>query len=299
MPSSMQAVLESWSPPIVVTSAIVVVALIYLAGWFRLRSTAPTALPAWRMGVFLGGLFALWIAVGTPLSMLDHDLLTVHMVQHILLMTVAAPLILLGAPALAFLQGLPQSLVRGALPRLLRWPPVHKLGSTITQPAFCWLAAMGALVTWHVPALFELGMRSHAWHAVEHTSFFATGLLFWWPVVQPWPGMAKWPRWSMPLYLFCATLPCDVLSAFLAFCDRVVYLPYLSEPRRFAMSALQDQECAGALMWMCATFVYLIPAVIITTRILSPSGTRAAEQASPVFGADAGQHRPAEAQVIH
>ena len=102
----------------------------------------------------------------------------------------------------------------------------------------------------------------------------------------------------MPLYLFCATLPCDVLSAFLAFCDRVVYLPYLSEPRHFAMSALQDQECAGALMWMCATFVYLIPAVIITIGILSPTGMRAG-QAPAVLGEDIGQDLPAEAQVVH
>jgi cytochrome c oxidase assembly factor CtaG len=235
----------------------------------------------------MGGLISLWIAVGSPLSMLDDDLLWIHMVQHILLMTVAAPLILLGAPALPFLHGLPHSFVRGALGRFLRWPPVQGLGRILTHPAFCWLAAMGALVAWHVPALFDLGLRSNAWHAVEHTCFFATGLLFWWPVVQPWPSVAKWPRWSMPLYLFCATLPCDVLSAFLAFCDRVVYLPYLSEPRRFDISPLQDQECAGALMWMCATFIYLIPAVIITIQILSPSGTRAAEQAAPVLQADA------------
>lgn len=297
MPSSTQTMPESWSPPIVLASALVVAALIYLAGWFRLRNTLPTAVPAWRLGAFLGGLFSLWIAVGSPLSMLDHDLLTFHMVQHILLMTVAAPLILLGAPALPFLHGLPQSLLRGGFGRLRRWPPVHGLGRMLSHPALCWLAAMTTLVAWHVPALFEWGLQSHAWHAVEHASFFATGLLFWWPVVQPWPSVAKWPRWGIPLYLFCATLPCDVLSAFLAFCDRVVYSLYLSEPRLFAMSAIQDQECAGALMWMWATFVYLIPAVIITIRILSPSGTGAAEQVPAALRADTGQHLPAEAQL--
>jgi cytochrome c oxidase assembly factor CtaG len=226
----------------------------------------------------MGGLISLWIAVGSPLATLDDDLLSIHMVQHILLMTVAAPLILLGAPALPFLHGLPQSLVGGPLGQLLRWPPVQRLGRVLTQPAFCWLAAMGALVGWHVPVVFELAMKSTGWHVVEHGSFFATGLLFWWPVVQPWPSVAKWPRWRIPLYLFFATLPCDVLSAFLAFCDRVVYSSYLVEPRRFAISPLQDQECAGALMWTCATFVYLIPAVIITIQLLSPATTRSTEQ---------------------
>ncbi|HXJ96367.1 MAG TPA: cytochrome c oxidase assembly protein [Terriglobia bacterium] len=298
MPSSTQAAVESWSLPILATSALVVVALIYLAGWFRLRGALPTAVPAWRLGAFLGGLFSLWIAVGSPLSMVDHELLTAHMIQHILLMTVAAPLVLLGAPALPFMHGLPQSFVRGALGSPSRWPALQGLGRILTHPAFCWLAAMSTLVAWHVPVVFELGLKSHLWHAVEHASFFATGLLFWWPVVQPWPGVAKWPRWSMPLYLFCATLPCDVLSAFLAFCDRVVYLPYLSEPRLFALSALQDQECAGALMWTCATFVYLIPAVIITIRILSPSGTRAAQQLPAALRADAGQRLSQEVPAV-
>jgi len=74
----------------------------------------------------------------------------------------------------------------------------------------------------------------------------------------------------VPLYLFLATLPCDALSAFLTFCGRVVYPHYLSMPRLFDISALGDQECAGALMWVWVTFVYLAPAVVITIRTLSP-----------------------------
>jgi hypothetical protein len=74
-----------------------------------------------------------------------------------------------------------------------------------------------------------------------------------------------------------ATLPCDVLSAFLAFCDRVVYSHYLTESLKFSLSPLQDQECAGALMWMCATFIYLIPAVVVTVQLLSSSASDAAE----------------------
>jgi putative membrane protein len=76
----------------------------------------------------------------------------------------------------------------------------------------------------------------------------------------------------VPLYLFLATLPCDILSAFLAFCGRVVYPSYLAAPRLLDLSPLQDQECAGALMWVSVTFIYLIPAVIITVQILSPGG---------------------------
>ncbi len=113
-------------------------------------------------------------------------------------------------------------------------------------------------------------MRSPFWHAVQHASFLAGGLLFWWPVIQPWPATAKWPAWSLPLYLFLATLPCDALSAFLAFCDRVVYSSHGAAHPAANASPLQDQTLAGALMWCWVTFAYLIPAIGITVRILAP-----------------------------
>ena len=195
---------------------------------------------SWRLAGFAGGVLALWAAVGSPLAALDHQLLTIHMVQHLLLMTVSAPLILLS----------------------LRRTPLHR-----AHPVFCWLASTAVVIGWHVPVLFQLGMHSQAWHAVEHASFFVGGLLFWWPVVQPWP---RWPRWSVPLYLFLATLPCDALSAFLTFCGRVVYPHYLSAPRLLDLSPLADQEAAGALMWVWVTFAYLVPAVVVTIQLLSP-----------------------------
>src|SRR5439155_23422009 len=171
---------------------------------------------------------------------------------------------------LPFLYGIPRRfMLRDGVARLLRLRFLRALGRALAQPAICWSVAMVVFIGWHIPPLFQLGLRSEGWHAVEHASFFGSGLMFWWPIVQPWPSTPKWPRWSVPLYLFAATLPCDALSAFLAFSDRVVYPAYLSAPRHFGMSALQDQECAGALMWVCVTIAYAIPAAIVTTTILS------------------------------
>jgi cytochrome c oxidase assembly factor CtaG len=219
----------------------------------------------------------------------DDVSLTVHMVQHLLLMAIAPPLILLGSPALPLLQGIPQSVARRIVGPFLRWRLVKWLGRLITNPAICWLAATLALIAWHVPAAFELALRWDWMHELEHACFFGTGLLFWWPVVQPWPSTARWPRWSIPLYLFCAMLPCDVLSAFLAFCDRVVYSSYLSAPRLFAISALQDQECAAALMWTCVTIILLVPAVVVTIQILSPERSHLPEETRTQFQRIAGQ----------
>jgi putative membrane protein len=251
----------------------------------------------WRLAAFMSGLVALWIPVGSPLEALDHALLTIHMVQHILLMVVAAPLLLLGAPVLAFVHALPQRLVRAILVRILRRAPIASLGHLLIHPVFGWLAAMLVLIGWHVPVIFKLGLTSNLWHEIEQASFFFTGLLFWWPVVEPWPPVSKWPRWRTPLYLFLATLPCDALSAFLAFCGRVVYSPYLAAPQHFGISPLQDQECAGALMWVFATFVYLVPAVVVTMQLLSPPRTHPVEQTQADLSRMNTQSRPVEAEV--
>jgi cytochrome c oxidase assembly factor CtaG len=118
--------------------------------------------------------------------------------------------------------------------------------------------------------LFALGMRSGLWHTIEQVSFLGSGLLFWWPVIKPGQGASNGSEWPILLYLFVATLPCDILSGFLVFCDRVVYPVFLSSPQSFGLSALEDQQCAGALMWTCVTVVYLVAAAIFAARLLSP-----------------------------
>ncbi len=252
------------------TVTLFVVTLVYCRGWLRLRRTLPHVASRWWPCALASGLFAVWAAIGSPLATLDDELLSIHMVQHILLSVFAAPLILLGAPALPLLYGIPRRVLSsGRLARLLRSRPARAAGRALAQPAICWIVAIVVFIGWHVPTLFQLGLRSDSWHALEHVSFLGSGLLFWWPVVQPWPSTPKWPRWSVPLYLFGATLPCDGLSAFLAFSDRVVYPVYLSAPRHFGLSALQDQACAGALMWLCVTFAYAIPAAVVTAQLLS------------------------------
>jgi putative membrane protein len=176
---------------------------------------------------------------------------------------------LLGKPVKTLIYGIPHRLVQ-VMGRLFQSAGVHHVLRALTHPVICWLGAASTLVAWHVPAVFVLGLRSQPWHGIEQASFLATGLLFWWPVVQPWPTVSKWPESSMLLYLFLATLPCDILSGFLVFCDRVVYPVFLSSPRSFGLSALEDQQCAGALMWTCVTIVYLIAAAIFAARLLSP-----------------------------
>jgi len=256
--------------------ALLLAALVYWRGWIHLRGT--NAIPLWRASAFFSGLLCIWIAAASPLAALDEQLLSIHMLQHLLLMTAAPPLLLLGYPVLPLLHGLPKFAMRGAVGPVLRYPPVQRLGHAIANPVFSWLAATAIVIGWHIPSAFALGLASEPWHHVEHASFLTAGLIFWWPVIPSWPSVAQ-PRWSTVLYLFLATLPCDALSAFLAFCDRVVYPAYLATPRRFDISPLADQQFAGALMWVAVTFAYMVPAVAITTRLLSRPDFSEAPQA--------------------
>ena len=249
--------------------ALVLMSFLYVRSWLRMQRASASAIPGWRLASFLFGMSLVWAALGSPLVAYDHDLLTVHMIQHLWLMTFAPALILLGEPLLTFWRGLPRfgKIVLGPL---FRRPLVQLLAHKLSRPALCWSVSALTLVGWHVPALFTLGMHSEAWHSVEQTSFLGAGVLFWWPVVQPWPGVSIGPQWSTLLYLFLATLPCDILSGFLLFSDRVAYPVYFSMPRHYGFSVLEDQQCAAALMWTCVTLVYLVPAAILSTRLLSP-----------------------------
>ena len=254
---------------VLVTVMLVFTGMVYLRGWAFLRCNSLSRIPAWRVCSFLIGLFLIWVATASPFSRLDHELLTVHMLKHLVLMTLAPPLIWLGEAMRALSQGLPQRLVKRVLAPSFQLLPVQTIGRVLGRPEVCWLAAAAALVGWHIPAVFTVAMHSAGWHFVEQSSFLVTGLLFWWPVVQPWPSVSR-SDLSMILYLFFATLPCDILSGFLVFCDRVVYPVYLSSSHLFGFNALGDQQCAAALMWTCVTVVYLVAGAALAMRLLSP-----------------------------
>ena len=204
------------------------------------------------------------------------------MIQHLLLMAAAAPLILLGAPVAVLAYALPESFFRTGVGRLLIRLSMSRLGKISSHSGFCWLSGTMTVLGWHVPAAFELAHDLAWWHEIERATFMLSGLLFWWPVIRPWPSTAREPRWSVPLYLVLATLPSDALSAYLVFCDHVVYRSYLFAPRLLNVSALQDQQWAGTLMWVAVTLIYVVPAVAVTVYLLS-AGTRRSPSFDPAI----------------
>src|SRR5262249_42259090 len=142
-----------------------------------------------RAGAFLAGLAALVIAACSPLDPLGHRLLQAHMVQHLLLMVVAPPLLWLGAPIAPLLMGLPRP-TRRRVAGGLASGPVRALTRALADSRVSWALFAAAFWAWHVPALYDMALREDAWHHVEHACFLLTALVFWRPIILPWPARA-------------------------------------------------------------------------------------------------------------
>jgi len=287
------ALFTTWDIPWAVTAALVVTGAIYVRGWNQIRRTRPWLFPAWRVWTFLGGLLAIFVGVASPLDTFSETLLFMHMGQHFVLMSVAPPLIVFGAPVVPMLRGLPRGVIRGLRP-LFRTGVVGRVGEFVTRPRVAWLAFNVAYVGWHVPRAYEFALSNENWHNCEHACFFFTSLMFWWPVIAPWPWRAPWSRsqltggdlgrWILLPYLLLADVVNTGLSAFLCFSGRLLYPSYATVPRMFGLSALNDQVAAGAFMWVMGSMMYLIPGVIVTMQMLSPRRMRpAASNQQPVI----------------
>lgn len=219
----------------------------------------------------------LQIALASPIDAFDAFFLTDHMVQHLLLMMVVPPLVLLGNPGIPVMRGLPRRM-RRVVGWLLKYPPVSSLVEIVGHPALCWFLFTIAMLGWHLPRPYDLALRSSGWHDAEHATFLFASILFWWPVIQPWPSRARWPRWSVIPYLLLADFANSALCAFLVFSERVFYSFYLQFPRVGGLSVENDQVIAGAVMWVIGSLAFLIPASGIAVSLLSPS------QPTPITG---------------
>jgi cytochrome c oxidase assembly factor CtaG len=284
------AALGSWSFPPGLVVVVLVTFSVYARGWQHLHRQMPLRFGTWRAAAFAAGLLTLFVALASPLDAFGGLLLQVHMLQHLLLMMVVPPLIWLGAPAAPLLRGLPPALVKHGLGPFLAWPALRRFGRRLTHPVVCWLSFVAATWLWHVPALYESALRSPAWHQVEHFCFLATALLFWWPVIQPWPSTAQWPRWALIPYLLFADIQNTMFSAWFAFSERLIYPTYAAVPRLWGITVLDDQTTAGAIMWVPGSLAFLIPlGWVIVQWLGAPSAAR-----ELAWRASGRSHRPAQ-----
>src|SRR6201984_3904504 len=154
MPSTHHSAMGlSSSPSATILVALVLMSFLYVRSWRRMQRASANTIPGWRLASFLFGMSLVWAALGSPLIAYDHDLLTVHMIQHLLLMTLAPALILLGEPLLMFWYGLPR-FAQVLRDQVFRRPLARRFGRALSRPALCWIVSAATLMGWHVPAVF-------------------------------------------------------------------------------------------------------------------------------------------------
>jgi putative membrane protein len=232
--------------------AIGLLALVAVYLYLTRQPGAPTpaaehrAVTGKQKAAFIGGAVTIFIALGPPLDdWADHYLLLAHMVQHLLLIMLAAPLLLIGTPA-------------WLLEPLTRNRVTNAIGYWLTRPLIAFAIANFVFVLWHVPILYDAALNSQPIHILEHVAFLGTALIGWWPIVGPLP---QWPRLALPLhslYLFAMTMPSGAVGAFITFAEPGVYSPYDTAPRIFGIDLATDQQAAGLLMWVGVFVIYLL-----------------------------------------
>lgn len=235
----------SWEPTVLLGLELALA--VYLAGVFPLRRRYGWASRVERRRVvaFVAGLLTIFVALVSPLDFVaDRYLFSAHMVQHLLLILVMPPLILLG---------LPGWLIRP----LLRGPRVTRVARWITHPVVTFSLFNANFWLWHLPSLYQLAMASLAVHILMHVLFMGTALLNWWPVLSPLPELRLRSYPARMAYLFAQTWPDTGLSVLLAFSPTLLYPAYALAPRLWGIEPLTDQQLGGILMWIPGSLVYL------------------------------------------
>ncbi|QDU28230.1 Putative electron transport protein YccM [Anatilimnocola aggregata] len=275
MPPTLAAFARSWPWDPWLVIVLVITAAIYARGFWLLHRRDPTRWPLLRLVAFLAGLATLFLALASPIEPFASLLLQVHMLQHLLLMMVVAPLVWLGTPLMPLLRGLPRQLRKSWFAPLLRSRSLQSLLAAMTHP-FVALPLFTAMTwLWHLPRVYDAALRAPQLHYWQHVSFLLAGLLFWYPVVRPYPARPRWSPWLLLPYLLLADIQNTVLSALLTFSDRVLYSYYNEVPRIAGITALEDQSSAGVLMWVPGSIAFLGPLFWIGLQLLFGSSQRA------------------------
>ncbi len=269
-----RAIFNDWSPPIFLTAALLLSVILYTRGWYAIRKTRPALFPTWRLVLFNLGIATIWISIASPMDGFADALLSAHMVEHLLLMSVVPPLLLLGYPQVPLLRGIPHVITVRLLAPFLRMKWIRTLGHFFTEPVVAWLAMNLTFLVWHIPTAYDFALEHEHWHEFEHICFLTTSILFWWPLIRPWPTTSRYPGWIMLPYLVLADIVNTALSAFLAFCDRPVYTYYLQRPNSFHVDPISDQRAGAVIMWVLGSLIFLVPAVFVTFRLLHQEKTR-------------------------
>lgn len=228
----------------------------YVRGLFRLNSAVRARLfGGFRYAAFAVGIVTLFIALISPFDMLDDQLFSAHMVQHLVLLMIAPPLLIFGRPALACLWAFPLP-ARRAIGRVWIRSGLKHGVHVLMSPVFVWLLCSAVLWFWHLPGPYGWALGSESVHAFEHVCFFVTSLMFWSLVLEPL-GRRRMDYGSTLLFVATFGVQTGLLGALLTFAGRPLYAAHLSTTAAWGLTPLEDQQLAGLIMWIPASLIHL------------------------------------------
>lgn len=267
MNTEFQQLLLSWNFRPDVSLVLLLAGLLYVRGWYHLRHKKGSHLACrWPLVSYVTGLLALTLALLSPIDVLQSMLFLMHMVQHLLLMLIAPPLLLLANPMPLTIWGMPKPVrpvVAGLFRRHARFRRILLL---LSRPRLSWFLFVAILLTWHVPGAYNASLRYDWLHDIEHLTFFVSAMLFWWPVVGAAPYLRKAPPYFVRAGYLTAAMPFSMfLGVLLTITDQPLYTYYLAVPRLWGLSVLDDQRLGGTIMWIPGN-------VILLTSILTMIG---------------------------
>jgi len=271
----------NFNQPLVVTN-LGLLSLFYALGIFRLwrRAGVGKTIPLRQAGLFAAGMVVLVLALLSPIDVFSDELAWMHMVQHMLLMGVAAPLLVLGTPFLVSLWALPLPVRRryGRVKRWIeRWRPTRYL---LWQPLLMWSLFGFTLWIWHLPVLYEATLYDDLFHDFQHFTFVAVSCLFWRILLDP-VSRLRLSRGLGVVYLFITSLHATLLGVFMTLAPKVWYPFYESRAPRWKLSGLEDQQIAGLIMWMPACMIYALVAAVLLGLWLRDDEAAATKWAAP------------------
>jgi putative membrane protein len=263
--------LTAWTLQPSVLLGIALAAVIYGAGLRELerRGRLWSLVQRRHVASFALGLIALLVALQSPLDTYDSRLFTIHMVQHLILLMVAPPLLLLGKPIPVLLMGLPPAVVRRVARAHARTSWLNGLTGRLTSPPVAWTLYVGDVLLWHVPALYQATLFYPGVHLLEHMCFLSTGLVFWWVIIEPMPGPARVHHGVRMAMSWSAVLPMVALGALFTFPGSLWYPWYAAQPRLWGLSAIDDQHIGGLIMWLPGSMMHVIGASILFFAMLA------------------------------
>jgi cytochrome c oxidase assembly factor CtaG len=270
MDPTLKAFLASWEWRPGVALAVSVLGAAYIIGWGRLRRRNPGAIGRGQLVLYLMGLAVIVLALLSPIDTFATWLFTMHMVEHELLTMVAPPLLLLANPLPVILWAFPRRF-RQRLGRLLnRDALTRKVFRALTLMPITWVLYMMILWGWHLPAAYEAALQHWALHNAQHLSFFAGALLFWWPLINPAPRVhGHIPYGFRIAYVIAAVGPVLLPTMSIALFARQVFYPsYLTVPRLWGLTAIEDQAAGWVLMGVLDGMIYAITLLLLVARML-------------------------------